>query len=68
MKRLLVFALSGLLIMAFIFGCGKQEEPQTEPAVEEAPEPAAVDTTMEDTMEVMDTTMIESTESEPGGN
>lgn len=68
MKKLLVFALSGLLIMAFIFGCGKQEEPQVEPAVEEAPEPAAVDTTMEDTMEVMDTTMMESTESGPGGN
>ena len=54
--------------MAFIYGCGKQEEPQTEPAVEETPEPTAVDTTMEDTMEVMDTTMMEETESEPGGN
>ena len=62
MKKLLVITLSGLLVMAFIFGCGQQEEPQTEPAVEEAPEPTAVDTTMEDTMEVMDTTMMEEME------
>lgn len=57
MKKVLVILLAGLLVLTFMVGCGKKEEPQPEPAVEEAA-PAPEDTTMmEDTTGVMDTTM-----------
>jgi hypothetical protein len=70
MKRLLVFVCSGLLIMAFIYGCGKKEEPAPtpEPAVKEMPETTAVDTLMmEDTIKAKDTTKMETAKPKPGG-
>jgi PBP1b-binding outer membrane lipoprotein LpoB len=54
MKKLLVILLSVLLVMMFLSGCGKEEEPEVEPAVEEPAE-----TMTEDTVKVIDTTMIE---------
>jgi hypothetical protein len=64
MKKILIIAMIGLMILALTFGCGKKEEPAptTEPPVTEAP---AEETEMMDTMEAMDTTMMEETTEEP---
>jgi len=64
MKKLLVIFMAVLLVAAFLYGCGKQEEaePEPEPPMDEPVETAPPDTSaMMDTMEVMDTTAAETT-------
>lgn len=69
MKKLLVILLMGLLVITFLLGCGKEEEPTIEPTVEETPKPAVEDTTMmEDTTVVPDTTVQGEATSEPEGH
>lgn len=65
MKKILIIAMIGLLVLALTFSCGKKEEPAptTEPPVTETP--AEETEMMPDTTEAMDTTMMEETTEEP---